>query len=90
MAAPGDRVWVMAYPPLKEPVRHSEVVNARRFRRTEDGGARWRVVGRDGLVIAEVRAPEGFFLLEVGDDHVLGLHKDELDRESVRLYRLIR
>ena len=90
VAVPGDRVWVMAYPPLKEPVWHSDMVNARLFRRTEDGGARWRVVGRDGLPIAEVRTPEGFFLLEVGDAHVLGLHKDELDRESVRLYRLTR
>jgi len=26
----------------------------------------------------------------VGDDHVLGLHKDELERESVQVYRLIR
>ncbi len=90
VAGSGDRVWVMAYPPLKEPVRHSDVAIARQYRRTEDGGARWRVMGRDGLVVAEVRTPEGFFLLEVGDDHVLGLHKDELDRESVRLYRLIR
>ncbi len=90
VAGSGDRVWVMAYPPLKEPVWHSDVVIARQYRRTEDGGARWRVMGRDGLVVAEVRTPEGFFLLEVGDDHVLGLHKDELDRESVRLYRLIR
>ena len=90
VAGPGNRVWVMAYPPLKEPVWHWDVVNARRFRRTEDGGARWRVVGRDGLVIAELRTPEGFFLLEVGDDHVLGVSKDELDRESVRLYRLTR
>ena len=60
-------------------MRHSDVVIARQFRRTEDGGARWRVVGRDGLVVAEVRVPEGFFLLEVGDNHVLGLHKDEMN-----------
>ena len=90
VAGLGNRVWVMAYPPLKEPVWHSDVVIARQYRHTEDGGARWRVVGRDGLVVAEMRTPEGFFLLEVGDDHVLGLHRDELDRESVRLYRLIR
>ena len=59
------------------------------FRRLEDG-TRWRVVDRDGLPIAELRTPEGFFLLEVGDDHVLGVHKDESHRESVRLYRLVR
>lgn len=90
VAAPADRVWVMAYPPLKEPVHYSELLSPERFQRVEDGGARWGVVDRDGRFIAEVRTPEGFFLLEVGDDHVLGVHKDEFDRESVRLYRLAR
>jgi len=89
-AAPRERVWVMAYPTLKEPIRYSELMSPTTFRRLEDGGAKWRVVDRDGLPIAEVRTPEGFFLLEVGDDHVLGVHKDEFHRESVQLYRLIR
>lgn len=88
VAAPADRVWVMAYPPLKEPVSYSELLSPESFQRVEDGGARWRVVDRDGRLIAEVRTPEGLFLLEVGDDHVLGVHRDEFDRESVRLYRL--
>ncbi len=90
VAAPEDRVWVMAYPPLKEPVFPWELENPTAFRRLDDRGARWRVVDRDGLPIAELRTPPGFFLLEVGDDHVLGLHKDELERESVRMYRLMR
>ena len=89
-AAPRERVWVMAYPTLKEPVAYPELMSPTTFRRLEDGGARWRVVDRDGLSSAEVRMPEGFFLLEVGDDHVLGLHKDELERESVQVYQLIR
>lgn len=37
-----------------------------------------------------VMAYPPFFLLEIGDDHVLGVHKDEFERESVRLHRLIR
>ncbi|MCY4573022.1 MAG: hypothetical protein OXF01_09495 [Gemmatimonadetes bacterium] len=45
---------------------------------------------RDGSPTAELQTPPGFFLLEVGDDYILGIHKDELDRESVRLYGLIR
>ena len=89
VAAPRDRVWVMAYPPLKEPAFRFELTMAAAFRRLE-GGAWWRVLDRDGLVVAELRTPPGFFVLEVGDDHVLGLHKDEFERESVRLYRLIR
>ena len=89
VAAPEDRFWVMAYPTLKQPIRYSELMSATTFRRLEDG-ARWRVVDRDGLPIAEVRTPAGFFLVEVGDDHVLGVHKDQFDRESVQLYRLVR
>ena len=89
VAAPRDRVWVMAYPPLKEPAFRFELTMASVFRRLE-GGAWWRVLDHDGLVIAELPTPPGFFVLEVGDEHVLGLHKDELERESVRLYRLIR
>jgi len=54
------------------------------------GGAPRRVVDLVGRFIAEVRTPPGFFLLEMGDDHALGLHVDELHRESVRIYRLIR
>jgi len=89
VAAPEERVWVMAFPPLKEPAFPQELTDPIVFRRL-DREARWRVVDRSGLFIAEVRTPPGFFLLEVGEDHVLGLHKDELLRESVRLYRLIR
>ena len=89
VAAPENRVWVMAYPPLKEPVFPSQLEDPAISHRL-DGGARWRVVGRDGLPIAELQTPPGVFLLEVGDDYVLGLHKDELERESVQVYRLIR
>ena len=89
VAAPEDRVWVMAYPTLREPVFRGDLVNPAYSRRL-DGGAWWRVVDRDSRFIAELQTPPGFFLLEVGDDYVLGLHKDELERQSVQLYRLIR
>jgi len=42
------------------------------------------------LPIAELRTPPRFFLLEVGDDHVLGISMDGFLRESVEVYRLIR
>ena len=89
VAAPEDRLWVMAYPPLKLPAFLQELDDPQSFRRL-DGGAWWRVVDRDGLFIAELRTPPGFFLLEVGADFVLGLHKDEVERESVQLYRMMR
>lgn len=91
VAAPGERVWVMAYPHAREPMLiHGYLVSPTLFRRFEDGGALWRVVARDGVSVAELRTPEGFFLLEVGAGYILGTHKDEFDRESVKLYRLFR
>lgn len=91
VAAPGERVWVMAYPHAREPMLiHGYLVSPTLFRRFEDGGALWRVVARDGVSVAELRTPEGFFLLEVGAGYILGTHKDEFDRESVQLYRLMR
>ena len=89
VAAPAHRVWVMAYPPLREWAFSQMLTHPTVFRRL-DGEAKWRIVRPDGLPIAEVRTPPGFFLLEVGDDYILGIHKDELDRESVQLYRLMR
>ena len=89
VAAPGDRVWVMAYPPLKESVLPDEVIHPRISRRLDEE-ALWRVVDRDGSPVAELRTPPGFFLLEVGDDYVLGIHKDELGREGVEVYGLMR
>jgi hypothetical protein len=37
-----------------------------------------------------VRTPPGLFLLDVGDDYVLGLARNEFDLESVRLHALRR
>lgn len=90
VAAPEDRVWVMAYPLWKEPVVFADEVIHPRIHHRLDGGALWKVVDRDGSPIAELRTPPGFFLLEVGDDYVLGIHKDEFGRESVRLHGLMR
>ena len=90
VAAPERRLWVMAYPPVKEPFIHWRLWRPPNDLVVEDGGARWTIVDRDGRPIAELRTPPGFFLFEVGDDYILGLSKDDLERESVELYRLRR
>ena len=89
LAAPGGRLWVMAYPATKEPHGAGSLIRHFAFR-VEEGGARWKVLDSDGAPIAEIRTPPGFFAVEVGDDHILGLSKDEFDRQSVQLYRLMR
>lgn len=49
----------------------------------------WLVFDADGMLAARVEMPPGFRILEIGADHVLGVHADELGVETVRLYELI-
>jgi hypothetical protein len=48
----------------------------------------WSVHDREGRLIARVRMPERFQPMHIGADFVLGVERDELDVEHVRLYRL--
>ena len=82
-------LWVMAYPAIEEPISSWRLASTYAFL-VEDGGARWRVLSPRGEVLAEVRTPHGFFPLEVGDDYILGVSKDELDVETVSVYSLAR
>ena len=82
-------LWVMAYPQLREPISSWRLERLYGFV-VEEGGARWRVLDPNGKTIAEVRTPPGFFPLEVGRDHILGVHKDEFDVQSVQIYALDR
>ena len=49
---------------------------------------RWTVFAPDGHIIAALDVPIGLELLDVGEDYVLALWKNEVDLEYVRLYRL--
>lgn len=51
---------------------------------------RWSVFDAEGRWIATVRTPAGVEVYQVGDDWILGRGRDELDVESVRMYRLRR
>jgi hypothetical protein len=85
----GGSLWVMAYPEVIEPTSSWHYASTFAFK-VEDGGARWRVLDPNGEVIAEVRTPDGFYALEIGEDYVLGLSKDEYDVEAVEIYSLTR
>jgi hypothetical protein len=82
-------LWVMAYPKLRDPDAGVWLSRLPLFT-VEDGGARWRVLGRDGTIVAEVRTPPRFFPLEIGKDYVLGISKDEFDVHTVEVYALTR
>ncbi len=48
----------------------------------------WQVISEDGSWLGEVRVPERFQVHQIGGDWVLGVWRDEIDVEHVRLYRL--
>ena len=50
----------------------------------------WSIFNPEGARVARVGVPLGAEVLEIGEDHVIGLTKDELDVESVQLFRLRR
>jgi hypothetical protein len=52
--------------------------------------ARYLVLDRDGQVVATLTTPPGFRITSAGRDHVVGVHKDEDELESVRVYALTR
>jgi hypothetical protein len=53
---------------------------------TEPGS--WIVFDAEGRQLGTVAMPAGFDPYEIGPDYVLGLWKDELDVEHIRLYSL--
>ncbi len=50
----------------------------------------WTVIGSNGHLLGEITVPEGFFVYQAGVDWVLGVGRDELDVEYVRMYRIRR
>jgi hypothetical protein len=50
----------------------------------------WTVFAMDGELLGEVHMPHGFQPLHIGKDWMIGVGRDELDVEYVRLYRIER
>lgn len=53
-------------------------------------GGDWIVVRTDGEPVARVELPERFRLMDVRDERIAGVHRDELGVERVRVYGLRR
>jgi len=82
-------LWVMSYPILPEPIPSWRLETAYSFL-VGEGGAEWRVLGPEGQLAAELRTPSGLFPLEIGEDYVLGVSRNELDVQAVQLHALVR
>jgi hypothetical protein len=50
----------------------------------------WRVFDHAGNELARASLPERFQVFEIGTDYVLGVWRDELDVEQVRMHRLVK
>ena len=62
----------------------------RNFRRAGAAEARWSVFEDSGAWLGDVVVPSRLQVLEIGADYVLGIWRDELDEESVRVYALLK
>ncbi len=82
--ADGGRLWVHHDPELGGGVAPEREVWFRR-----DQPQRWHVLSwRSGRVLATVELPGGFRVHEVTGRRVVGIHYDELDVQTVRVYRI--
>ncbi len=60
----------------------------RHLREGPDQGGEWSVFNPAGVLIAAVGTPDRFRVDQVWEGRVVGVWRDELDREFVRVYRL--
>ena len=51
---------------------------------------RWLVYKPSGVLLASALLPADFEVTQVGEDFILGIAKDEFDRDLIQIYRLDR
>jgi hypothetical protein len=87
IADPSGNLWVMRYPEFMEPTASVQLVCPYSPAIPQEGSD-WLVLDPEGKPLAEVHTPSRFFVLEIGNDYLLGVHRDSLDVETVALYSL--
>jgi hypothetical protein len=53
-----------------------------------DDGRWWTVFDRQGVKLGRIELPKGLEVLEIGSDYLLGLAVDDLDVQTIVLYRI--
>lgn len=71
-------------------VAPSGYIWARRFVAPWDSAARWAVFAPGGQLLGHVGLPTEFSPLEFGVDHILGVSRDDLDIERIKLLQINR
>ena len=60
------------------------------YRATEDAPSRWTVFDSTGRVLGTVGTPRGLRIDDIGDDYLLGVYRDSLDVEHVRMHGIVK
>lgn len=60
------------------------------YRRPGDDRPRWTIFDPEGHMLGVVETPDGFVVLDIGADFLLGLWRDDLDVEHIRMYHLLK
>jgi hypothetical protein len=61
------------------------------YRPAGEGGPReWSIFGPAGQWLGDVELPKRLDVMEIGDGYLLGVYKDQLDVERIRLYRILK
>jgi hypothetical protein len=76
-------VWVRDY----DPRIHATSVGGLA---TAGPGGEWAILDREGSYVTTVAVPEDFEPLRINSDYLIGVRRDELDVESVRVYQIER
>ncbi|MDH4351604.1 MAG: hypothetical protein OEW56_10685 [Gemmatimonadota bacterium] len=58
------------------------------YYRLEEEPVRWAVFDPDGRWLGDIEAPSNGGVWDIGNDYVLGVWRDDLGVEQVRMYRL--
>ncbi len=82
---PEGFVWIQPYDPLS----HAFALGARYIGGVGSGGE-WAVVALDGRPAGSIEVPDGLELTQVNPASVVGIHRDALGVESVRVHAVRR
>jgi len=87
-----DKMPVAETMPAYERLEVDDLGNlwVREYDPDSEGSSTWTVFDADGQMLGTVRMPAGFGVRHIGTDFVLGVWRDDLDVEHVRLYDVIK
>lgn len=90
LSDPEGYLWIRPYEPLRHAVALGGLGAGSYLLGGAGHGGDRRILALDGSEVSSVRVPDELRLLRVERDAVVGLHRNELGVESVRVHRLER